>query len=125
MASIRLCGSPQPLANRHFYERRIRYYALVFLLINLNLGKTNIVQLSRIQCQAMTITMQKLKVPAVLSDEHIHIFQTELATYLRMDYARQSPERFPHIHRTDIHSVLQAAAQLTYHSSHHSPYAFT
>ncbi len=84
MASIRLCGSPQPLANRHFYERRIRYYALVFLLINLNLGKTNIVQLSRIQCQAMTITMQKLKVPAVLSDEHIHVFRTEMAPYLRM-----------------------------------------
>lgn len=37
-----------------------------------------------------------------------------LAPYLGMDDARQSPERFPHIHRTGIHPVLQAAAQLTY-----------
>lgn len=74
---------------------------------------------------AMTLTMQKLKGPAVLSYEHIHIFRTELATYLGMDDARQSPERFPHIHRTGIHPVLQAAAQLTHHPFHHSPYAFT
>ena len=42
----------------------------------------------------MTLTMQKLKGPAVLSDEHIHVFRTELAPYLGMDDARQSPERF-------------------------------
>ena len=125
IASIRLCGFPQPLANRHFYERSIRYYALIFLLINLNLGKTNTVQLSRIQCHVMTLTMQKLKDPAVLSDKHIHIFRTELALYLRMYNSRQSPERFSHIHRMGIHPILQTAAQLTHHPSHYSPYAFT
>ena len=69
--------------------------------------------------------MKEFKSPAALSDEHIHVFRTELATYLRMYDSRQSPERFPHIHRTRIHSILQAAAQLTYHPAHHSPYAFT